>query len=76
MDPNHTGIKVLLAIIFALALVVLGIVVYVSLYPLGTALPWRCHGQSELSAGPMPRVLQTSPTRYRTFAKSVGLDVV
>ena len=39
MDQNHTGIKVLLAIIFAVALVVLGIVVYVSLYPLGTALP-------------------------------------
>jgi hypothetical protein len=39
MDPNHSGIKVLLAIIFTVAFIVLGVVVYVSLYPLGTALP-------------------------------------
>ena len=39
MDPNHAGIKVLLAIILTVAFVVLGVVVYVSLYPLGTALP-------------------------------------
>ena len=39
MDPNHTGLKVLLAIILTIAFVVLGILVYVSFYPLGTALP-------------------------------------
>ena len=39
MDPDHTGLKVLLAVIFTVALVVLGGVVYLSLHPLGTALP-------------------------------------
>ncbi len=39
MDPNHTGLKVLLPIIFTIAFVALGILVYVSFYPLGTALP-------------------------------------
>ena len=39
MDPNHIGLKVLLAIIITIAFIVLGILVYVASYPLGTALP-------------------------------------
>ena len=39
MDPNHTGLKVLLAIILTIAFIVLGLLVYVVSYPLGTALP-------------------------------------
>ena len=39
MDPNYTGLKVLLAIILTVAFLVLGVLLYVSLYPLGTALP-------------------------------------
>ena len=39
MNPNHTGLKVLLAVILTIAFIVIGVVVYLSFYPLGTALP-------------------------------------